>query len=283
MLPRRNLARIKLHRVSPAGIERADDVLAVEEPLEIRVAMELDGQKVERSVSVTMRTPGDDFELAAGFLFTEGLIESEREIYDISYCNGKNKEEQRYNRVSVRLRPGTKCDAERLQRNFFVSSSCGLCGKASIEQVRTAANLPLDDAGPVLAASMLTQLPERLRTKQAVFEKTGGLHGAGLFDASGTLVLLKEDVGRHNAVDKLIGDRLLNGSLPLHGHVLLLSGRTSFELIQKARMAGISFVAAVGAPSSLAVELAKETGMTLAGFLRPEKFNLYSGEHRVRQ
>ncbi|HYF51670.1 MAG TPA: formate dehydrogenase accessory sulfurtransferase FdhD [Planctomycetota bacterium] len=280
MLPRRNLAKIKLQRVNSAASERADDVVAVEEPLEIRVTFESSGQRVERSISVTMRTPGDDFELAAGFLFNEGLIASEREIHEISYCTGKD--EQLYNRVNVRLRSGSACDAERLQRNFFVSSSCGLCGKASIEQVRTAAKVPLNDNRPIVPQAVLMQLPEKLRSKQAVFEKTGGLHGAGLFNAAGELLLLKEDVGRHNAVDKLIGERLLNGKVPLHDSILLVSGRTSFELVQKARMAGIGIVAAVGAPSSLAVELARETGMTLIGFLRADKFNLYTGEHRVK-
>jgi FdhD protein len=283
MLPIRNASKIKLRRMSSAGASEASssDFVAVEEPLEIQISTQLNGQPSVRSISVTMRTPGDDFELAAGFLFSEGLITREDDIHEIRYCTGKNNHEQQYNVVNVHLRPDVPFNFEHLQRNFFMSSSCGLCGKASLDQVRTTATLPLNPNAPRVKASIIMQLPDKLRASQPVFDKTGGLHAAGLFDVDGTLMLAKEDVGRHNALDKLIGDRLLNKKFPLDNQILMVSGRTSFEIIQKARMAGIGFVAAVGAPSSLAIELAKEAGMTLAGFVRSDKLNVYSAEHRI--
>jgi FdhD protein len=281
MLPRKNIARFNVQKLAGSELKSAADVAAVEEPLEIRVSLEVEGKRVEKPLSVTMRTPGDDFELAAGFLFTEGVIAGDKDIHEISYCAAKGREEQRYNIVSVKLRPGGKCDAERLQRNFFMTSSCGICGKTSIDSVRTQATLAVDPAGPRVSSSILLQMPEKLRVRQPLFEKTGGIHGAGLFEADGTLIAVKEDVGRHNAVDKLIGEQLLNSRLPLNRQVLLVSGRASFEIMQKARMAAIGFIAAVGAPSSLAVDFAREMDMTLVGFLRVEKFNVYAGEARV--
>jgi FdhD protein len=252
--------------------ERADRVVT-EEPLEIRAAGP--GQE-PTAVAVTMRTPGHDFELAAGFLFTEGIVAGPGDVTSVRYCDVPG-EEQRWNVVSAHLaRP---FDPSSLQRNFFATSSCGVCGKASLEQVRTScAHLP---PGPAVDAATVVGLPDRLRSGQRVFDRTGGLHAAGLFDPSGELLRLREDVGRHNAVDAVVGRSFLDGEVPLSDRVLVVSGRVSFEIVQKAAMAGIPVLCAVSAPSSLAVDLARDLGMTLVGFVRGEGFNLYSGAERV--
>lgn len=227
-------------------------------------------------VAVTMRTPGDDFELAAGFLLTEGLIGAREDLASIRYCE-LPPEEQHYNVVTVRLsRP---FDADRLRRNFYATSSCGICGKASLEQVEVRCP-PVRD-GVVVPRSVLSGLPRTLREAQAIFERTGGLHAAGVFDAGGRLLVLREDVGRHNAVDKAVGALLLAGAEGLPAHVLLVSGRASFEIVQKAAVAGIPVVCAVSAPSSLAVEAAGRFGQTLVGFLRDGGFNVYTRPERV--
>jgi FdhD protein len=261
------------------GVEQKPDQLAVEEPLEIRVTAEGKGGRVRHSVAVTMRTPGHDFELAAGFLFTEGVIRDAESIWRISYCEGESTDEKG-NIVEVHLAPDVAFDPDRLSRNVYTSSSCGVCGKTSIDLVKTA--LPGPPKGDFqLQPNELVQLPAALAAAQPVFSRTGGLHAAALVDPNGDLHQLAEDVGRHNAVDKLIGDRLLAADLPAADHMLLVSGRASFELVQKALMAGIPALLAVGAPSSLAVELAREHEMTLVGFLRDGRFNVYSGSQRV--
>lgn len=267
-------------RVRGGEWRREEDVLAAEEPLEIRLVWQEEGRTQRRSIAVTMRTPGDDFQLAAGFLYSEGILRGRDDLADVSFCLDEGGEQQ-FNIVTVTLAPAVRFDASRLERNFYTTSSCGICGKASIESIEVqGCPVILDDAS--VAEVVLRCLPERLRSAQSVFEQTGGLHAAGLFDLDGNLLLLKEDVGRHNAVDKLVGECLLAGGLPLHGRILLLSGRASFELLQKAVVAGIPIVAAVGAPSSLAVELARSFNVTLAGFLRAGGFNLYSAPGRVR-
>jgi FdhD protein len=261
------------------SVEKKRDQLAVEEPLEIRVTVEGSGGRVRHSVAVTMRTPGHDFELAAGFLFTEGVVRDDKSIWRISYCEGESTDEQG-NIVEVHLAPDVVFDPDRLSRNVYMSSSCGVCGKTSIDLIRTALpGLPRGDFQ--LQPHQLVQLPSALVDAQPVFSRTGGLHAAALVDPNGDLLHLAEDVGRHNAVDKLIGGRLLAGDLPTADRILLVSGRASFELVQKALMAGIPALLAVGAPSSLAVELAQELEMTLVGFLRDGRFNIYSGSHRV--
>lgn len=261
-----------------AGRRVRRDALATEEPLEIRLAPA--GGAPQR-VAVTMRTPGSDFELAAGFLFTEGVLRDPGDLAAIRYCVDEAADgAQQYNVVSVHLAPGAAFDADSLRRNFYTTSSCGVCGKASIEAVR-GAGCPVAGAGPSVAAATLLALPARLREAQAVFERTGGLHGAALFTAEGELLRAREDVGRHNAVDKLVGAGLLAGELPWADRVLLVSGRLSFELVQKAARAGAAVLAGVSAPSSLAVELAEETGMTLVGFLREGRFNVYAGGERI--
>jgi len=256
-----------------------DDLLAAEEPLEIRLIWK-DGRKVvTRSIAVTMRTPGNDFELAAGFLHGEGILKAREDIADISYCMDED-EEQVFNIVTVTLRPGLVFDASRLERNFYTTSSCGVCGKAALEslEVQGCDAVP---PGFEVASSVVRSLPQTLREAQAVFEQTGGLHAAGLFDRGGSLISLHEDVGRHNAVDKLIGQRFLEAELPASETVLMLSGRASFELLQKALVARIPVVAAVGAPSSLAVELAESFNITLCGFVKAESLNVYSAPQRV--
>ena len=282
MMPRRRAARVQVEKAHGEEIRRKQDAIAVEEPLEIRLGFDAAGRPSEQSISITMRTPGDDFELAAGFLFSEGIIQSCDDIQEISYCLGPQKEMQEYNVVTVQLRPGLKFDAERLLRHFYTTSSCGVCGKASLEalQVRGCPVLPSDR--PIISVEVIHQLPQKLREAQAIFETTGGLHAAGLFDSSGKLMSVREDVGRHNAVDKIIGERLLAKKSPLYDHLMMVSGRASFEILQKALMAGIPVVAAVGAPSSLAVDLAREFGMTLLGFVREKSFNIYAGSQRVR-
>ncbi|MGI9182864.1 MAG: formate dehydrogenase accessory sulfurtransferase FdhD [Longimicrobiaceae bacterium] len=264
------------------------DALATEEPLEIRVVRAADlasegkPQQVAHPLAVTMRTPGADFELAAGFLFGEGVIESGHQVAAIRYCvDTAQGEAQQYNVVNVFLTPEASFDPATLQRHFYTTSSCGVCGKASIEAVWGPVCVPI--AGEVeVSAQMLLALPSTLRASQAVFERTGGLHAAALFTPEGELLRVREDVGRHNAMDKLVGAALLAGELLLSEAVLLVSGRLSFELVQKAARAGVPVLAGVSAPSSLAVELAEEVGMTLVGFLREGRFNVYTGGRRIR-
>lgn len=264
----------KITRISGHDTEELDDQLAVEEPLEIQVAYESEGQKERKSISVTMRTPGNDEELAAGFLFTEGIIYAKSQIGGIAHAAFDE------NRVVVTFSAGFEPQLGALERNFYTTSSCGVCGKASIDAIKTRSAYPMQE-GLVLKKELLYQLTERIARHQNTFETTGGLHASALFDISGQFLMLREDVGRHNALDKLIGAALLSDQLPLGNHILLLSGRASFELIQKAAMAGISMVAAIGAPSSLAVQLAEESGIALVGFLKKDKFNIYTGHHRI--
>ena len=254
-------------------VERRDRV-AGEEPLEIRIAGP--GQELAQ-LAVTMRTPGADFELAVGFLLTEGIIADRHGIADIRYCEDVEDAEQQYNVLSVRL--AQPFDVERLRRNVFATSSCGVCGKASIDMVEVACR-PLPE-GPVVGFEQLLAMPDVLRARQRAFERTGGIHATGLFTPAGELVELREDVGRHNAMDKAIGARLMDGDGPLHGYVALVSGRAGFELVQKAAVAGIPVVAAVGAPSSIAVDAAKRLGVTLVGFLRDDRCNVYAHPGRV--
>jgi FdhD protein len=265
----------KVVRVRQGNVSVWADMVAAEEPLEIR----LNG----KALAVTMRTPGDDFALAAGFLVSEGVLGSLEDLRTITYCAGATEDGRNtYNVVDVRTATTVAYDRFTLQRNFYTTSSCGLCGKASLDAVRTTARWQLsDDPALALSPDLLATLPDRLREKQKVFSRTGGLHAAGLFDEQGVLLDLQEDVGRHNAVDKLVGRAFQKGLLPLYQTVLMVSGRASFELVQKAVMAGIPVLAAVSAPSSLACELAEETGMTLVGFLRGDSMNIYSGERRV--
>jgi len=256
-----------------AGSDRNDgfDTLVAEEPLEIRIGGE--------PVAVTMRTPGNDFELAAGFLLTEGVVERGDQIVEMRYCTGD--EPQQYNQLTVTLSADAPGMVASGFRNFTTTSSCGLCGKASIDDVRRRASYDVAADGVRISAEKLRSLPGALRDSQQVFDRTGGLHAAGLFDANGSLVCLREDIGRHNAFDKVIGWAATHGRLPLSGHVLLASGRASFELVQKALLAGAPVLAAVSAPSSLAVELAEESGMTLVAFLRDDTMNVYAGAERV--
>ncbi|MDL5159995.1 formate dehydrogenase accessory sulfurtransferase FdhD [Actinomycetospora termitidis] len=261
-------------RVREQGVARRPDALAAEEPLELRI----DG----KPLAVTMRTPGHDVELAHGFLLTEGVITSAEDIATARYCDsvddtGRNT----YNVLDLALAPGVAPPDDSVERRFYTTSSCGVCGKASLDAVRTrTAFSPADD--PVtIPAEVLFSLPDSLRAAQKVFDSTGGLHGAGLFRADGTLLAVREDVGRHNAVDKVIGHALLAGAVPAAGTVLMVSGRASFELTQKAVMAGIPALAAVSAPSSLAAEMAEDAGMTLVGFLRGRSMNIYAGASRV--
>jgi FdhD protein len=266
-------APVRVVEVDGTASRRRRDRLATEEPLEIRASGP--GQPTVR-VAVTMRTPGHDFELAAGFLFTEGLIAGTRAFSQIRYCTDVGVE-QHLNVVTVDMRE--HFDATRMQRNFFASSSCGVCGKASIDQLAVSCEHVAD--GPLVHRDVITALPDRLRAQQRVFESTGGLHATGLFRADGELVVAREDVGRHNAMDKLIGNRLLAGESPLSSSIALVSGRASFELVQKAAVAGIPIVCAVSAPSTLAVDTAKRLGVTLIGFLRGERFNIYTNAQRI--
>lgn len=281
MTPRRTHVRAVIQKIQGAAVAREKDQLAAEEPLEIRAAGSADGKIFDHAVAVTMRTPGDDYELAAGFLYTEGLLRAPADLREITYCVGADKLKQQYNVVRVRLRDGVAFDAARLQRNFYASSSCGLCGKASLDAVRAAGCVPVAAGGPALPLELIHGLAGKLRSRQPVFEKTGGLHAAALFDAAGELLSLREDIGRHNATDKAIGERFLAGKAAPVGHVLFVSGRASFEIMQKAAMAGVPVVAAVGAPSSLALDFANEFGQTLLGFVRDRRFNVYTHPERI--
>ncbi|MGN6760878.1 MAG: formate dehydrogenase accessory sulfurtransferase FdhD [Leifsonia sp.] len=269
-------ARRRITRIEVGGAEsHREDLLAVEEPLEIRLG--------GTPLSITMRTPGHDFDLAAGFLVSEGVVAHGEELLAIRYCAGLPADgENTYNVLDVTLAPGVARPAVSLDRNFYMTSSCGLCGKASIDAVRTLSRHPVGTDPVTVSDEFLSALPDRLRAGQAVFDQTGGLHAAALFDAAtGELLALREDVGRHNAVDKVVGWALKEGRLPLSGTVLMVSGRASFELVQKASMAGIPVLAAVSAPSSLAVDLGHELGLTVIGFLRGNSMVVYSGRERV--
>jgi FdhD protein len=270
---RRNVTPVRVVAVhGDARSERAD-ALATEEPLEIRAqGPGQDGQRV----AVTMRTPGGDFELAAGFLFTEGLVAPD-DVRRVAYCDDLDDEEQRYNVVTVTL--AQPFDADTLSRNFYATSSCGVCGKASLDDI--AVRCDVVPAGFTVDAGVLVSLPDRLREAQRVFERTGGLHAAGLFDREGTVLSVREDVGRHNAVDKVIGEQLLAGRVPLADRVLQVSGRASFEIVQKAAVAGIPVVSAVSAPSSLAVDAGDRLGVTVVGFVRDGRCNVYTHPDRV--
>ena len=252
-------------------LSRKEDYLAAEEPLEIRIG--------EAPLSVTMRTPGHDTELAAGFLFTEGLIQQRAQILALEELESTSSE-NRGNVVAATLAPSADYDSEKMRRNFFAASSCGICGKASIDSVRSR-TLAAPNLSFKLDPEVLVRLPEALRESQAVFGRTGGLHAAGLFDASGKLLVLREDIGRHNAVDKVVGWALLENRVPLSDAILMVSGRGGFEIVQKAIVAGLPVVASVSAPSSLAVQLAREMGQTLVGFLRGRRFVVYSGDSRL--
>jgi FdhD protein len=253
------------------------DTLATEEPMEIRLIT----GGARQTVAVTMRTPGADFELAAGFLYGEGIVKSPDEIAKISYCVDSDLDAaQQYNIVNVELRGGREYDLRPLERHFYTTSACGVCGKASLEQLELR-GCPVALPGPEVSAETLYSLPEKLREAQGLFDATGGLHAAALFDGEGNLVALREDVGRHNATDKLVGWALLENRLPLSGHIVMVSGRSSFEILQKCLTAGVPFVCAISAPSSLAVDVAREFGMTLVGFLRERRFNVYAGQERV--
>lgn len=267
-------ARRPVVRLAAGDERRRPDTLVVEEPLEIRV----DG----RPVSVTMRTPGDDFDLVTGFCLTEGLLDEPAQLAGLRYCAGAAVDgANTYNVVEVVRTPGAPPLGAEVSRSFYTTSSCGVCGKASIEAIRTRSRYVVADDPLQVTPALLSRLPDALRAAQQVFERTGGLHAAGLFGAGGELLAVREDVGRHNAVDKVVGWAARAGRLPLRGHVLLVSGRASFELTQKALMAGLPVLAAVSAPSTLAVDLAAEAGLTLVGFLRGETMNVYSGVHRV--
>ena len=255
------------------------DTVAVEEPLEIRVSWTEGELRRVEPVAVTMRTPGDDFDLVAGFLHGEGIVSTADDLQELTYCRGE--EAQEYNIVEARLRAGVAFDVDSMRRNVFTSSSCGICGKASIEAVQ-ATGCSILPAGFRVLGALLPELPDRLLAGQGVFARTGGIHAAGLFQTDGSLDALREDVGRHNAVDKVLGHTLLAGVLPCDERVLVVSGRASFELVQKAVMAQVPVLVAVGAPSSLAVDLASRFRQTLVGFARDGGFNVYCGAERVR-
>lgn len=265
-----------------------DDLVAAEEPLEIRIGSGDLDCRIESKIAVTMRTPGNDFELAIGFLFTEGIIDNVQQILSIKYCSDHGKQLQQENIVRVELLPGVELDFEKLKRNFYTTSSCGVCGKASIDAIHTVCKSKNESDELIVDSNLIFSLPNKLRVKQNVFEYTGGLHACAIFNEKGDLLIIREDVGRHNALDKLIGNSLgciqINGStkIDMSQCILLLSGRASFELIQKAAMAGVNVVCAVGAPSSLAIETAKSFGITLIGFLRDDHYNIYSFKGRIR-
>jgi FdhD protein len=278
--------------VSPVRVDRfrngewtADpDLVVREEPLEIRLGYGPLTDRRQRSVAVTMRTPGNDFELALGFLRSEGVIRQYADVSSVRYCTDGGTREVLENIVRVELSESVPVDFDRLQRHFYTTSSCGVCGKTSLEAVQAECPPgPGDAVHPFrIAVELLTKIPDAMRGTQTVFTHTGGLHAAALFDEGGRMTLLREDVGRHNALDKLIGARFASGEWPIGAHGLFLSGRACFELVQKAAVAGIPLIAAVGAPSDLAVSLAQSAGITLIGFLRENRFNIYSHPERIR-
>ncbi|GAB4403252.1 MAG: formate dehydrogenase accessory sulfurtransferase FdhD [Microscillaceae bacterium] len=275
------IASVQIHKVNSGTFGPVEpDLLAVEEPLEIRLGYGPLWERQWTSLSVTMRTPGHDFELVAGFLCSEGMLAQPNALLSVKYCQD-TPPEGFGNVVRVELHPEVLFDLEKLHRHFFTSSSCGVCGKASIASLEAAACPILPPKNIEIKASTLLQLPILLRKAQTAFDHTGGLHATALFTSEGKLLAVREDVGRHNAMDKIIGWALQRNLLPLHPYLALVSGRLSFELVQKALRAGISVLVAVGAPSSLAVQLARDFGLTLIGFLREERFNIYTHPERI--
>ena len=271
---------VDVSKVSGGRRQQLADSVAVEEPLEIRIGYSTPEGRAVRSVSITMRTPGNDAELAAGFLCTESIVASAQDIAAIEPCGPAAPDSGNRNVIRVELAAGVPVDLGRLQRHFYTTSSCGVCGKASLDSLRALGVAP--STSPVkFSRDVLTAVPRRLRAAQRTFEETGGLHAAAAFDSDGGLAVVMEDVGRHNAVDKVVGRLLLDGALPAYGLGIMVSGRASFELMQKALVAGMPLLAAVSAPSSLAVSLAREFNLTLVGFLRGDTFNIYSGSERI--
>ncbi len=274
----RNIHTRKIHKLTPENLLATDDFLAVEEPLEIKIVYGPKENRISKTISITMRTPGEDRELALGFLFTEGIINKAAHILDTestipSFLN--------QNTIEIQLSDDANPDIHRLDRHFYTTSSCGVCGKSSIDALKTIRMPNLKADFPVFDRNVILSLPSLLTQLQSVFEKTGGIHASAIFDQSGKPLLLKEDVGRHNALDKIAGAALQQGLLPLSEQILLVSGRASFELVQKAAMIGVPLMAAVGAPSSLAAELAEEAGITLVGFLNGKRLNIYTHPGRI--
>lgn len=283
MIGRRGAVRaVRVQRHRGESAERARDDVAVEEPLEIRVSSVVPGgDRISEPLAVTMRTPGDDFDLVAGFLHGEGIVASAEALRELTYCRGDDpREKQQYNVVEARLSPGVPFDASALRRNVLTSSSCGICGRASLESVEATGCVPVR-SDLAVEGELVAALPELLRERQGVFARTGGLHAAAFFDSSGSCTVIREDVGRHNAVDKVVGHLLLRRRLPASDGIMAVSGRASFEIVQKVVAAGVPILVAVGAPSSLAVDLAVRFSVTLVGFARDGGYNVYSGEERL--
>lgn len=272
---------VDISRVDGVKSKKESDIVAVEEPLEIQLCSASAAGSAAKSISITMRTPGEDADLALGFLFTEGIIESAAQVASVAHQGEVDPETGLQNTIRVELEPDVDIDLGRLERHFYTTSSCGVCGKTSLEALRVTGQSSLASCKDTYARDVIVAIAERVRNQQRVFSETGGLHAAAVFDASGKIIVVKEDVGRHNATDKAIGALMQAGRLPASSCGLFVSGRASFELMQKALLAGIPLLVAVGAPSSLAVQTAKEFDMTLVGFLRGKKFNIYAGADRI--
>lgn len=273
----------RIYRFEQTGCREVDDVVTVEEPLEIRLAYPGKGRKTSlKSLAVTMRTPGADFDLVRGFLFTEGIIQRPEDVLSMRFGGCGKAKGSREQVVIVNLADQAAVEAEKVQPRLYMSSSCGLCGKSSLDMLQKEPSYPVIPERPAVNKEVLGCLPEILRHSQAAFQQTGGIHACGLFDITGNLLLVSEDVGRHNALDKLIGIALQQGMLPFRDQIILFSGRLGFELVQKAMMAGAPFLCAIGAPSSLALRLANKCGMTIVGFLHKNRFNVYGGRERIQ-
>jgi FdhD protein len=272
---------LKIFRYSHGKLKSADDLVVVEEPMEIRLGYGSMDNRKEESIAITMRTPGDDFELAVGFLFSEGVIQHKKDILSVKYCFTGTQNQEDKNIVRVELIPDMEIDLSKQKRNFFAHSGCGICGKASIDAVYNTINHEAIKTDIELTIKTLLQIPVKTLKHQVNFNNTGGIHSASIFDSNNKMLAIKEDVGRHNAVDKILGHFLLSDDPDLSDKILFLSGRMGFELVQKASMAHLPIVVSVGAPTSLSVKLGKELGMTLVGFTRENKFNIYCGEERI--
>lgn len=272
---------VDINRVDGVKSEEQDDVVAVEEPLEIQLCSATAAGSAAKSISITMRTPGDDTELALGFLFTEGIITTADQVASVAHQGETDPDTGLQNTIRVELAPDVEIDLSRLERHFYTTSSCGVCGKASLDALHVSGQQSLAHCKDTFERQLIVEMADRVRKEQLVFSETGGLHAAAVFDPEGEIHVVKEDVGRHNATDKAIGSLLQAGALPASSCGLFVSGRASFELMQKALVAGIPLLAAVGAPSSLAVRMANEFDITLIGFLRGDTFNIYAGAQRI--